>query len=381
MYKENYHYLICNGDANSYKKHGGLPYNLFKAANYLGLIDSAVSLNYNKLMYWKIGWNIFQFMKYGKAGGFQWSEFYSRKILKQIKLSKEKSINILSIYPFLPSMPWPEKWNVDFYIDGTTSQIFKEYSVSDMIADSYKYKIIQREKINYENARRIICRSSWAIESLINEYKINKKKIFLVPGGANLDNKSIDKGKLLNIPPNFSKKLPIRLGFIGVDWERKGGQFLLSLLDVFNEKNVPIQLRVVGPNKNNLPVHPSLKYVGFIDKSTDLKKFVKEVTSWHFGTLFSKAEAYGISNRECLLLGVPVICHDVGGISSTLPRRNFGKLFEANPDPITVFNWIMDILNPYEKYIYLREKLLKQQEEFTWEKAAIDLKKILDLEY
>ena len=35
----------------------------------------------------------------------------------------------------------------------------------------------------------------------------------------------------------------------------------------------------------------------------------------------------------------------------------------------------MDILNPYEKYIYLREKLLKQQEEFTWEKAAIDLKK------
>ena len=113
------------------------------------------------------------------------------------------------------------------------------------------------------------------------------------------------------------------MGFIGIDWERKGGKFLISLLNLFNEKKVPIKLRVIGPKKNNLPIHPSLEYVGFINKSIDLEKFVKEITSWHFGTLFSNAEAYGISNRECLLLGVPVICHDIGGISSTLPKSNF----------------------------------------------------------
>ena len=79
-----------------------------------------------------------------------------------------------------------------------------------------------------------------------------------------------------------------------------------------------------------------------------------------------------------MLLGVPVICHDIGGISSTLPNSNFGKLFKANPDPIVVFNWILDILNPYEKYISLRKKLLKQHDEFTWEKAVISLKVILE---
>ena len=39
-----YDYLICNGDANTPLKHGGLPFYLFKAAKKEGLIKNAVSL-------------------------------------------------------------------------------------------------------------------------------------------------------------------------------------------------------------------------------------------------------------------------------------------------------------------------------------------------
>lgn len=378
MNKQNYHYLICNGDANSPLKHGGLPFNLFKAAKKKGLIDKAVSLNYKKLRYRKLIWNLIQLIKFGKAGGFQYSNFYSKQIFKQINIPSANSINILSIYPFLPSYPWSDKWNVDFYIDATSLQIFREYSLSDMIAKSYRDEIISREKLNYQKAKRIICRSNWAVKSLLNDYQINKKKIFLIPGGANLDNKSIDREKLFSFPSKFSNKSPIILGFIGIDWERKGGKFLISLLNIFIKKNVAIQLRVIGPKKETLPSHPSLKYVGFINKSLNTEKFIKEITSWHFGTLFSKAEAYGISNRECMILGVPVICHDVGGIASTLPNSNFGKIFVANPNPNDVFNWIMDALNPYDKYISLRKKLLEQHDQFTWDKAIQDFENILD---
>ena len=225
----------------------------------------------------------------------------------------------------MPSYPWPRKWNVDFYIDCTTSQIFREYALSNMIDNKYKQKIISREKHNYQKAKRIICRSNWAIESLLNEYQISKKKIFLIPGGANLDKKSIDRNQLFIYPSNFSKTSPIKLGFLGVDWHRKGGSFLLKLLNIFYEKDIPIQLRVVGPKENNLPIHPFIKYVGFIDKSLDLEKFIKEITSWHFGTLFSKAEAYGISNRECMILGVPVICHDIGGFHPLCLKQTLVK--------------------------------------------------------
>ena len=65
--------------------------------------------------------------------------------------------------------------------------------------------------------------------------------------------------------------------------------FLIKLADTFNYNNVPFQIRVVGPKKNTLPNHPCLKYVGFIDKFLNLDLFIKELTSWQFGTLFSKA--------------------------------------------------------------------------------------------
>ena len=44
------------------------------------------------------------------------------------------------------------------------------------------------------------------------------------------------------------------------------------------------------------------------------------IRSWHFGCLFSSAEAYGISNLECLRLGVPVLARRVGGIPDTVPE-------------------------------------------------------------
>tara|TARA_S200000501_G_scaffold365461_1_gene398940 strand:+ start:3681 stop:4820 length:1140 start_codon:yes stop_codon:yes gene_type:complete len=373
----NKRYLICNGDANSYITHGGLPYNLFKNAKHYGLIDYAISLDYHKLRYWKSLWNLFQLLKYGKPKGFQWSEFYAKKLIKQIKYLKDQELSILSIYPLLPSYPWPEKWEVDFYIDATISQILDEYKLSNLISNSYKREIIKREKLNYLRANRIICRSNWAIKSLIKDYQIEKSKISLVPGGANLAIKEIDRSKLLTFPPKPSINNPIIVGFIGLDWERKGGNFLIKLADTFSENNIPFEIRVVGPKQDTLPNHQCLKYVGFIDKFLNLDLFIKELKSWHFGTLFSKAEAFGISNRECLILGVPIICHDVGGISSTLPKSNFGKMFDANPSPLIVYSWLMDIFSPYEKYISLRKKLLKQYKSFAWDRTITNLIKVL----
>ena len=61
-----------------------------------------------------------------------------KKLIKQIKYLEDQELSILSIYPLLPSYPWPERWNVDFYIDATISQIIDEYKVSNKISNSYK---------------------------------------------------------------------------------------------------------------------------------------------------------------------------------------------------------------------------------------------------
>ena len=88
------------------------------------------------------------------------------RLIKQIQNLEDQELNILSIYPLLPSYPWPKTWNVDFYIDATILQIIDQYKVLNQISKSYKREIINREKLNYQRANRIICRSNWAIKSL-----------------------------------------------------------------------------------------------------------------------------------------------------------------------------------------------------------------------
>ena len=56
------------------------------------------------------------------------------------------------------------------------------------------------------------------------------------------------------------------------------------------------------------------------------------VRSFHFGCLFSSAEAYGIANLECLRLGVPVLASRVGGIPDTV-RDGLAYLFEPGCPP------------------------------------------------
>ena len=106
--------------------------------------------------------------------------------------------------------------------------------------------------------------------------------------------------------------------------------------------------------------------------------FAEEVQSWHFGTLFSTAEAFGISNRECLRLGVPVLGTAVGGIPSTVPDQGCGKLFEAGTSPQSVAYWIIKRLHPFQAYEQWRHLLLARIDEFSWDTAVFKLSQILN---
>ena len=52
-------------------------------------------------------------------------------------------------------------------------------------------------------------------------------------------------------------------------------------------------------------------------------------------------------------------------------------MFDANPSPLVVYDWLMNIFNPYEKYISLRKKLFKQYKSFTWDETITNLIKVL----
>ena len=206
--------------------------------------------------------------------------------------------------------------------------------------------------------------SKWAAKSVVKEYGICSNKVHIIPGGANLNENDLPTTDYTCSISNLPLQ-PLRLGFVGKDWKRKGLPYLLKIVDILLQRNLMVEVVVIGPKKENLPDHSAIKSAGFIDKSTELSKYVELVKSFHFGCLFSNAEAFGISNLECLRLGVPIIANRVGGIPATLPQ-GLGHLFDLGTSPEEISDLLTSYISCSNKYVTLRKKVEARAEEFSW---------------
>ena len=372
--------LLCLGNPNDINVASGTPYYILKYGKDLGLISDPIELDLPRNKIRKYIWNAKQYFKTGKYGGYQYSdEFLSDYQIKFTKKEKKTSQNIyiLSHHPFLPLYPWPDNIFVDFYIDATNKQIFNDYGVGATIDEKFKSKVILREKESYKSANKIICMCKWAEDSVINDYGIDPNKVHTVVGGPNLDEKFIRENVQQFCPNEPTESNPLVIGFIGKDWERKGGKFALEIVKELNNRGIFSILKVIGVPKKNIPNNSFIEYLGFIDKNKDLKKFAKEIKSMHFSTLFSIQEASPRSNLESLRLGVPILSHDIGGIRSTFSQVAYGNLFKPYPSTKEVVNWIVSQINPYITYCSKRKLLQKFSKEINWEKEILKIKEIL----
>jgi glycosyltransferase involved in cell wall biosynthesis len=370
-------HLLCCGDATDPATASNTPYFLLQAGLKQGLLQAGLALHPQQLRRQGRLWNLKQALTTSKAGGFQYSRTFTRALLAQASLAADQPLALLSHFPLLPCHPWPSAWRVDFYIDATSQQVFADYGSGERLAPAYRQQVLERERQAYRQAGAVICMCQWAADSVINDYRIDPTKVHVVPGGANLDEAQLAQLPFAPLPPPPSAGQPLRLGFLGKEWQRKGGPFLLEQVDALQQRGIPTVIRAIGPDPAQLPAHPALQPLGFIDKKGNTARLVAELRSWHFGTLFSAAEASPRSNLECLRLGVPVLAHAVGGIPSTLPDAGCGQLFDAHPSAAEVADWIDARISPYEGYLAWREALMDRWREFTWDATVEQLASIL----
>lgn len=376
------HQLLCCGDATDLATWSNIPYFLLQAGKRHGLFQSGLVLRPERLRWQRRLWNLQQWLRTGRPGGFQYSRWFLSSLWRQAQLPplpETEPRRLLCHYPLLPPVPWPSPWRVSFYIDATTHQVFKDYGVATRVATQFQRDVIRREQAAYSAAHAVITMSKWAADSVLRDYGISSARVHVVPGGANLDEDALAALPSVQLPSPPSAEQPLRLGFLGKEWQRKGGPFLLQIAEVLEKQGVPTVVRAIGPDPLQLPSHPQLHPLGFINKKTQMPAFAQEVKSWHFGTLFSSIEAFGISNRECLRLGVPVLAAGIGGIPATIPDQGCGELFAADASPQLVADWIIRRISPYHDFLNWRDSLLKRSEEFSWSSTVRRLDEILYL--
>ena len=352
--------LICNGDSTNPATWSGTPYHFLEAGRRCGFLDRGLALDPGRLKGERVVWNTLEFFRAGTVGGFQYSADFIGRMMAQVP-PMVPDVEWISHYPLLPDV---KRTNAPFsyYIDATQAQIFDVYGIAKRISKRVLEDALKREKLQYAHAERVVCMSRWAARSVVERYGVPAERVFVVPGGANVDENQLQYDEVVEPPPSS----PLRLGFIGVDWRRKNLPFILKVADSLQRRGQSVTVEALGFAASDGPNHPLLRVHGFLHKVRDAAAFNSFLRGLHFGCLFSHAEAYGLANVECLRLGVPVLTWDVGGLADTVPE-GMGIVFPDGTSPDAVADVVDEYARDEGKYMALRALVRRRAREVSWE--------------
>ena len=355
--------LIAAGNPCSVEFRGGQPYYFYSAGRAVNFIHEALPLVPESLAWRRSLWNIGSLVAHGTPFGFQYSRTFRNHLFAPHR-RKVGAVEYISYFPLLPPEPWPRCWTVNYYIDATLKQNFDDYGLGVRLSRRIRAQALDQERRNYENAKRIVCRSTWAASSVISDYGIRPEKVHVILPGASLD-EPVEEEVPIRACPTLK---PLRLGIVGKEWQRKGLRFLLSVADDLKMRGYDAEVAVIGPEPGEMPRHPNIRPMGYLTKGGDATKFVREIRSWHFGCLFSRAEALPSFLRECLRLGVPILARRIGGIPDAVPS-GLGFLFEPDAPPDQVADLLIGFVEAPDQYAELRGRVAARATEFSWDRA------------
>lgn len=211
--------------------------------------------------------------------------------------------------------------------------------------------------------------SRWAQDEALKFYELHKFCDFSVlKFGSNLDNSSFRHTERKDSDP-FS------LLFVGVDWERKGGDILLRSFEKLQNLGYNVSLTIVGCVPPG--VYDSLiKVIKFLNKNNKEDLLILEdlYNSSDIFVLPTRAECAGIVFAEASSFGLPIISVRTGGVGCYVEDGNTGFLVELTDDENIITEKIASLID--NEILYKRFSInsyAKYEKELNWSKFFIGL--------
>lgn len=182
---------------------------------------------------------------------------------------------------------------------------------------------------------------------------------------------------------NYDKgKDEIKLLFIGVEWERKGGQIAFETLLELKKKGFKAKLVVLGVIPPNDVKDEDLIVIPFLNKNIkeESDRFNSLLMDSHFLILPTREECFGVVFCEASAYGLPSLTTDTGGVGGAVVNGENGYRLKLTDRGNEYANKIAEIFNDYEKnYLPLAKSSRKRYENLlNWEKFSNSIKKIMD---
>jgi glycosyltransferase involved in cell wall biosynthesis len=195
--------------------------------------------------------------------------------------------------------------------DATYGQLIGNYTEYTHLLKHSVAEMQAIEQLAQGKARATISASGWAARAAIDNYHTDPRQVHVAPFGAVLDH-----------PPSRDVALArrksdqCRLLFVGLRWERKGGEIAYETLLALRKMGVDAELTVVGCVPPLTCRHEAMRIFPFLDKADESQRRQLEelYASADFFLLPTRSEAYGVVFCEASAYGLPSVAAACGGV-------------------------------------------------------------------
>ncbi|WP_420862162.1 glycosyltransferase family 4 protein [Algirhabdus cladophorae] len=197
-----------------------------------------------------------------------------------------------------------------------------------------------QEEAALQAAAQVIYSSDFMRQRAMQEFAhLDLPPLKAFPFGVNLDELPAKAPQ----KPSLDK---VNLLFIGVHWQRKGGDQALAALDVLRTQGVNAHLTVIGSTSPEADAHPHVTVLGYINKNDpkDAATLNKALAAAHVFVLPTRADCTPMVVAEANAYGCPVVITRTGGIPSLIKDGVNGLMVDEASDATQIAATIQNVI-------------------------------------
>ncbi|MES3085066.1 glycosyltransferase family 4 protein [Sphingomonas faeni] len=219
---------------------------------------------------------------------------------------------------------------------------------------------IERESL--ERARHNSFSSPWAARGAMLHYGADEMRLSVIPWGCNLN--------YISLRPAWRRERTCRLLFIGMEWERKGGDLVLAAARVLEARGFDFTLDIVGAKPpREVDLGTRIAALGVLRKN-DPEDHAKLDTLLDRASLLflpTRADCTPMVFAEANAYGVPAVTCDVGGVTGVIEHGANGIVLPADATEEAMADAIVAIWSDSERYERMRVSArLHYEQRLNW---------------
>jgi glycosyltransferase involved in cell wall biosynthesis len=303
-----------------------------------------------------------------------YAKYFSKQLQKDLK---KRPVDLLFVSASSQLLAYLETdIPVIYMTDATFQQLQGYYPYFSNLAGYNITQGIDLDKRAFTKAAHCMLASEWNKNSAITDYGIDAGKISVVPCGANMD--MIPASTELNL--NASGQC--RLLFLGVEWERKGGDIALETFRLLKQKGINPYLNIIGcVSPHDLSGETAISVIPFLDKNNlnDFQKLQQIFFATDFLLLPTRAECAGVVFSEASAFGIPSITTNTGGVSTYIKDGINGYAFPLQTGAEGFSEKISRLLEDQQALQNLKHSSRKYYEEtLNWDQWGLRFQQIAE---